>query len=255
MAGTGTGPAGCDSQYGGIDAGTLVRLSSRIPSLLMLGVGPYLASSVVNTTLSWAGKSGEMRRIGRGSSAEASFRAKYKVVLDAKGINIDIDANLKASRTMSAMQLYDAFKTGGKWDYKNDAAVKAAVGKNSNLAQEFGNFHFGLIAASRGLGLYFATLGAGAYQVFKQGGGSAAALHSAVLGSDLESHAFSGLALVFPKVGKYTHAALQLTGSNSRARQVIHNSCNAMGDNPGDALDIMRGWNFFFLRQGYAPPS
>ena len=76
---------------------------------------------------------------------------------------------------MSAGEFYDAVKTGGEWDYKNSPALRAGAGAGRysyDLLQDFGNYHFGYVAHAFGLPLSTTLAGAGAYQVFVQGGGS-----------------------------------------------------------------------------------
>lgn len=89
-----------------------------------------------------------------------------------------------------------------------------------DLLQEFGNFHFGIVANAFGFGLEQSMAGAGAYQVLFQGGGSRMALPAtSYLG------AYGGL----------------IPNSFSA---YITNQGFSWADNPGDARLIMQGWNY-----------
>jgi hypothetical protein len=113
-------------------------------------------------------------------------------------------------------------KTGGAWDYKSNIALKKGVSLglyNNNLLQEFGNYHFGVVANAFGFGLETSMAGAGIYQVTMQGGGS-------IMGM-LGAADMSIFGAIIP---------------NSISTYVTNQGFN-WGDNPGDAQSIMQGWN------------
>ena len=69
--------------------------------------------------------------------------------------NVDMCKDAKESSKMSPGDFYNAVKTGGKWDYK--------VGHPEY--ENFGNYHFGYVAAAYGIPEGIAKLGAGLYQI------------------------------------------------------------------------------------------
>jgi hypothetical protein len=122
---------------------------------------------------------------------------------------------------MSKLQWYNAVKSGGQWDFKNSQELKKQFPAADLDA--FGNFHFGVVARAQGFGLETAMSGAGAYQSLVQGGGSKIAWY---LGSKLvDLTAFGAL----------------LPNSVARA---ITKSGFTWGDNPGDSINIMNGWDY-----------
>jgi len=95
-----------------------------------------------------------------------------------------------------------------------------ALGLYSNdLLQEFGNYHFGIVANAFGFGLETSMAGAGLYQVLMQGGGST----SGALG-----------AYYMYMLGPIIPDSVSIS---------ITNLGFSWGDNPGDAQAIMQGWN------------
>jgi hypothetical protein len=89
---------------------------------------------------------------------------------------IDLKNNGKIAHDNKGFQnsiwFKDQVKTGGEWDYKNKKYLKLAASKNVfsfDLLQEFGNYHFGYMAACFGFPLSVSLSGAGVYQVLGQG--------------------------------------------------------------------------------------
>jgi len=135
--------------------------------------------------------------------------APYKGIIEAG--KIDWDANIAEARTMSPVKFYDAVKTGGDWDYKNKIDYPDA-----NLRQEFGNFHFGAMAAENGFSLTVSLFGAGTYQTFRQ--------NPSVLTGLMNG--WNPGSLLLPNIGAAASTSLGYR----------------WGDNPGDSSVIMRGW-------------
>lgn len=140
---------------------------------------------------------------------------KYPELTPYKGIieagNIDWDANLAAASKMSPFKFIDAVRTNGDWDYKNNIRYS-----NTDLLQEFGNFHFGAMAAESGFSLTVSLLGAGTYQTFRQNPSISTGI----------SNGWNPVALIFPNI---VSATVTATGYK-------------WGDNAGDSTAIMRGW-------------
>jgi len=138
--------------------------------------------------------------------------------------NIDIKKNMAEAKAMGITGLGNFIgkvKSFGDWDYKNN--LQSGVDKGiftSDLLQEFGNYHFGIVAHEIGFSLEQSMAGAGAYQVFFQGGGDKISLlPSIILGT---------FSFVIP---------------NSYSSYITNNGFS-WGDNAGDAIDIMQGWKY-----------
>jgi len=76
-------------------------------------------------------------------------------VLTKPNVNIDMCANSREAKDMTLLAFIKAVETGGKWDYK----------KGNSKYENFGNYHFGYIAAAR-YPEFFSKAGAGAYQIY-----------------------------------------------------------------------------------------
>lgn len=136
--------------------------------------------------------------------------APYKDIIEKA--KIDWDENLALARTMSGIEFVKAVKTGGDWDYKNN--IKKFP--NADLLQEFGNFHFGAMAAEHGFSLTTSLFGAGTYQTFFQNDTFSTGIKNGWMPE----------AILLPD-----SAALFLTNKGYR-----------WGDNPGDSKAISSGW-------------
>lgn len=88
---------------------------------------------------------------------------------------------------------------------------------------DFGNFHFGIVANGLGFTLESSIVGAGAYQVFEQESGSRTQFYLAAMPYFLSSYGY-----LLP---------------DSWTAYGIRNGLTA-GDNQGDSLSIMEGWNY-----------
>ena len=141
------------------------------------------------------------------------FKARYGKILEAT--DIDIDVNVAEAEGMTLDQFINAVKANGDWDYKNDPRLYGKF--SATLLDEFGNVHFGLVANAFGFNLATALTGAGAYQVLFQGSGSPSGLVS------LPHPLITPDALA----RSYTEAG------------------SSWGDNPGDAMAIMRGYDYY----------
>lgn len=114
--------------------------------------------------------------------------------------------------------MISAVKTGGKWDYKVNRKLIDA-GFSTSLLDEFGSMHFGIVSAAHRFKLSHTLGGAGFYQVHFQNGGSAANLSSV--------------------------ANMNPWGWTNVQAQSYTLSGGKWGDNPGDSLNIMNGWDYF----------
>ena len=146
---------------------------------------------------------------------------KYTKILE-RG-KISLKNNMAIAKKISLSVFIDNVKSGGKWDYKNNPFLRQGISLSlysSNLLQEFGNYHFGIVANSFGFGLEISMSGAGFYQVVRQGGGN-----SYDLPSSIAMGVLGGLIS-----DKYTN--------------FITNQNYSWADNQGDAKSIMQGWNY-----------
>jgi hypothetical protein len=148
------------------------------------------------------------------------FESRYGDIIEAG--NIDLADNLARAKKMTLSEWKQAVQTGGEWDYKNNRTLRAA-GFDSELLDEFGNVHFGMVARAQGFNLEGSMYGAGAYQVLVQGGGN-------------------------PVEFAYATNYLTVTAGgyllpDSITRSMTRNGFG-WGDNPGDALNIMKGWDY-----------
>ncbi|MDE0155657.1 MAG: polymorphic toxin type 44 domain-containing protein [Gammaproteobacteria bacterium] len=141
-----------------------------------------------------------------------------------KDAEIDLSAHIAEAEGMSNNDFVLAVQPKGKWDYKY---VLRKLGYSSSLRDNFGNFHFGVVAAARGFNLETAMYGAGYYQTMRQGGGH--------LG-----HFVSASVMMFYSAGGYL-----LPDFISRR---ITRGGFTWGDNPGDSTNIMKGWDYYDSR-------
>lgn len=139
---------------------------------------------------------------------------------------IDLSENIRQASEMGLLDFpkwKDKVSTLGDWDYKNNDKLLDSGLFTSKELDEFGNFHFGIVAAAYGFSLNAAVTGAGANQAFRQGGGNK--LEAAV---SLVSGAFT-----------------PIRASQVR-REVLSNW--TFGDNKNDPFHIMRGWDYFHIK-------
>ncbi|MEJ2622217.1 MAG: polymorphic toxin type 44 domain-containing protein [Candidatus Thiodiazotropha sp.] len=152
--------------------------------------------------------------------SQIDFNRRYGGILEVG--NIDIDRNISEAKNMSMSEWVKAVGTKGKWDYKNNVnLIKAEF--DPKLLDEFGNVHFGMVANAFGFNLEGSMYGAGLYQVTKQGGGNRVELIEAT-------------SLMNGTAGGYLLP-------DDYSRSITRNGFS-WGDNKGDALNIMRGWDF-----------
>ncbi|MDG9670783.1 FG-GAP-like repeat-containing protein [Hahella sp. CR1] len=138
-----------------------------------------------------------------------------------KKAHIDLDKNIAEAKSISLEKWKEKVETGGDWDYKN---VLANRGFNSKLLDNFGNWHFGVVAAAYGFNLEGSMYGAGLYQVTVQGGGNPTDLATAT------------------RLLSYTHGGYTLPDAVTRS---MTNAGFTWGDNDGDAINIMNGWDYY----------
>lgn len=143
---------------------------------------------------------------------------KYQDILKIAGI--DLKDNFTESQKLSLTDWINRVKTGGRWDYKINGRLVSA-GISSTRLDEFGNFHFGVVANGFGFSLSRSMYGAGLYQAIIQGGG------------DRDSSYLATLLMASTLGGK--------TLPDNITKALTNNDFN-WGDNPGDALQIQSGW-------------
>lgn len=147
---------------------------------------------------------------------------KYRDIIVLGGI--DIEKNAAEAKKLSQIEMKNKLRTEGEWDYKNNEKLAQAA-KNGAISRqdlaEFGNVHYGYVAAAKGLDLGEALSLAGVYQAFVQGGGS---VREALSG---------GVASQF--VDDKTAEALSTHGFS-------------WGDKPDDPPQIAKGWNLYHGR-------
>ncbi|RUO79658.1 hypothetical protein CWI83_03980 [Pseudidiomarina taiwanensis] len=163
-------------------------------------------------------------RSERQIKADEFVEEKYGEILRVG--EIDLSENIRQASEMGLsdfLKWKDKVITFGDWDYKNNKKLLESGLFTTEQLDEFGNFHFGVIAAAYGFSLNASVTGAGANQAFRQGGGNK--LEAAV---SLVSGAFSPI----------------------RATQVRREVMSGwtFGDNIGDSFHIMRGWDYFHIK-------
>ncbi|MCY4344933.1 MAG: polymorphic toxin type 44 domain-containing protein [Gammaproteobacteria bacterium] len=166
----------------------------------------------------------------------AAVAADYGDVLEAG--NIDLKANIKEARKIGFWKFVNRVRPGRDWDYKAHINAEAAGLDPSRIA-EFGNLHYGIIAAARGYSLQFALSGAGGAQYFLQEGGSL-------------------LEFVGPYAAPLALAPSSLTAMNPQGADPIWypmlskegairwmQSGGTFGDLPEDNYFVRRGWDLY----------
>lgn len=86
---------------------------------------------------------------------ESQFKEVLKLIPEKVPPDVNIVANINAASRMTLKQFYDAVRNKGVWDYK----------QLSRQYQEFGNWHFGIVAKAYGFPERIARMGAGAAQM------------------------------------------------------------------------------------------
>lgn len=154
-----------------------------------------------------------------GQTARRNFYKKYGDIIKAG--EIDIDKNVSDARQFSGEgkegfeKWYNKVKTGGEWDYKSPQRYGYLAKQfGSTRMDQFGNVHFGIVAAAYGFPLSTSMFGAGTYQVFRQDGGSLMSWSVAPpLAPNFLARAYTNLGF-------------------------------GWGDNPGDSANIMEGHDY-----------
>ncbi|MBP7064884.1 polymorphic toxin type 44 domain-containing protein [Ferrovibrio sp.] len=130
---------------------------------------------------------------------------------------VDIEANAAEAAKINIFDFFKNVYPKGDWDLKNRrefSELRDAGVFDTDMLQDFGNYHFGYVANAHGLSLGTALAGAGMAQAFLQSGGD------------------RGEALLGFSVGH---------SSRDNAEAWTRNGFK-WGDNPGDADAVMRGW-------------
>ncbi len=143
-----------------------------------------------------------------------AFNEKYSTILD-QGVNIN--ENIKLAQSMSLSDFIKINLPGQAWDFKS---LNSMSGINPALLEEFGNVHFGIMAAARGYSLGFTLVGAGTVQTFIQ-----------------DNTPMSGGILRL-----WSPAPIILPNSVNR---FLVNSGYPYGDNFGDSKKITSGFDYY----------
>ncbi|MCY4344930.1 MAG: polymorphic toxin type 44 domain-containing protein, partial [Gammaproteobacteria bacterium] len=162
----------------------------------------------------------------------AAVAADYGDVLEAG--NIDLKANITQARNMSPWEFAMRLSPGEDWDYKKMGALRDSGIADAKIA-EFGNLHYGIVAAASGYSLPVTLSAAGAVQNFMQQGGSLRELimpYLAPLPRSMRAAA-----------GHPAHPMLSREGA---IRWV--ESGRTFGDLPDDPRAIIRGWDLYHDR-------
>ena len=157
-----------------------------------------------------------------------AFIDKYEDILTAGGI--DLSVNIAEAKRIGLLEFAERLMPGRAWDYKKNEALEASGIDPARLA-EFGNVHYGIVAAARGLSIGATLQAAGAVQVFRQRGGSVMQL----LAPYALASPHPSAPLMSP--GLRGHPLLSPEG----AQRWIE-SGGTFGDNPGDSAAVLRGW-------------
>jgi len=155
----------------------------------------------------------------RKANANSNIPQKFANIIKKGGV--DLDDNILEAEKLSLADWKGKVESGGDWDYK---VQLLGLGISKSDLDDFGNWHFGVVAGAQGFGLAASMYGAGAYQVLKQGGGNSLEFAAA---TNLMAVTFGGAAL-----------------PNSQARNLTRGGFS-WGDNPGDAINIMNGWDYY----------
>ena len=212
--------------HGFVSAGITQSFADPITTNFNSTPGRVVAAAIVGGTASeiTGGKfangavTGAFSRAFNDELHRREIQNRYGDILEAGGINLD--QNARDAADMTREEFISAVRTGGEWDYKNDSALVSSFG--SSRLDEFGNFHFGYVARGHGYNLETTLFGAGAYQVWRQPGGNF-------------THHF-----VAARIMMHSAAGSLFPDSWSRS---ITQSGFTWGDNPGDSINIINGWD------------
>jgi hypothetical protein len=163
------------------------------------------------------------------TALDSEISKQYSGVLKA---GVSLEDNINTAKNYSFLKWYNAVKTTGGWDYKNDTQLPGLKGVPPKIKDSFGNFNFGAVAAAKGFTLQESLLGAGAYQVLVQGGGSFTDL--AISTTEM---AMSAVLADLPSI---VPMGSIFSSNQSMLRQI--QAGNTFGDNPGDSENIAKGW-------------
>ena len=152
------------------------------------------------------------RRSLQGLRSPTEFQERYEDIL--KAVNIDLQVNIDKAKKMSLTEFKAKVTDEEGWDWKNRRELEEI---DPALREEFGNVHFGIVAAAWGFDLSTSLWGAGLYQVFGQEGGS---------------------------LWHFMNAPAPIITSNEGAAFWTRMGFT-WGDNPGDAVNIMHGWQYY----------
>uniref|UniRef100_UPI0024951AD1 RHS repeat-associated core domain-containing protein n=1 Tax=Shewanella algicola TaxID=640633 RepID=UPI0024951AD1 len=126
------------------DAGLRVTIAAVVGGTISRITGGKFANGAITAAFAQAFNGNKQ---AEREQAWTDFRSKYGAIVDAGGI--DITKNIAEASNMDIESFVDAVKTGGKWDYKNPAKYGHLVQQfGSSLMDDFGNVHFGMVAAA-----------------------------------------------------------------------------------------------------------
>ena len=157
-----------------------------------------------------------------------AFIDKYEDILTAGGI--DLSVNIAEAKRISLLEFAEKLMSADGWDYKHNEALVESEIDPKRLA-DFGNEHYGLVAAARGLSGPTTAQAAGAVQVFLQSGGSL-----------MQLLAPYGLALPHPSAPFMSPDLSDHPMLSPEATQRWVEAGGTFGDNPGDSAAVLRGW-------------
>ena len=202
----------------------LVQLAQNLPATPGASASPPAAASVPMTQL------------------PPGWPPQYAPIF-ATGL-IDINKNIAEAKAMDEMAsgfgswaFIMAVKGRGPWDYKSNAAMMTAVkaGKFSYAdLEDFGNFHFGYVAAAAQYRLMEAHMGAGFHQWANSKGWA-----------ETKERTIAFLGGILHSLGGET--VDNLVGMSNDERAIALNSRGiTWGDNADDILPIQRGYEQYF---------
>ena len=164
----------------------------------------------------------------------AALQEEYGDILEAG--KIDLERNIRDARKMSMSEFIARLRPESDWDYKTSPALKASNIDALRLA-EFGNLHYGIVAAARGYTLPLTLSAAGAVQTLFQEGGSF-------------------WQLILPYLAQPVPPGLHPAGVDFEGNPMLSReaairwieSGGTFGDMPDDPPTIERGWNLYHGR-------
>jgi RHS repeat-associated protein len=156
-----------------------------------------------------------------------AFYKKFGAILK-KG-NIDIKCNASEAKNLGWVKFSKYLLSNNIWNYKYNPSLK-----DMDNIEEFGNAHFGIVAAARGMSLTLTLYGgAAAHQIWQTGGNKTDFLAANYLFynyiSDPENITNS------QRAQQWTQFSHDLTSNGF-----------SWGEGSGDASEVMSGWDIYY---------